>query len=483
MTTIATVGLTRTEEDLLVELAAQLEARRDYNARREAYYEGSERIRQLGIAVPPTMRDLETVADWPGMAVDVLDERMDLQGFALPNGDTDDLGLGEIWDDNRWGSLARQANLPMLIHGVCFAAVSRGVEEDGEPPVLITVEPPTRMTGVWDQRSQRLTAAASLLADPDLGGYSEATLYLPGHTVRLERSGGQLRVVDRREYELGTVPRLPVVPLVNRPRIGRPWGRSEITRAIISYTDSAVRTMLGMEVAREFYSSPQRYILGATEESFQGPDGSKKTAWETYLGRFLALTRDEDGNLPTVGQFQASSPAPYVDQVKLYAQMFAGAAAIPETYTGFATANPTSADSIRASEARLVKRAERRHDDVGDRWCDVAHLALLVRDGEAPPEARRLKARWRDASTPTRASTADAVMKLVSSGVLPPNSEVTYQMLGFDGVTISQLRSEMRRARAESMLAGLTAAAGGASQDARVAALASRRVDGDADIA
>ncbi|MBQ1167342.1 hypothetical protein KBZ21_56010, partial [Streptomyces sp. A73] len=42
----------------------------------------------------------------------------------------------------------------------------------------------------------------------------------------------------------------------------------------------------------EFYGAPQRYILGASESAFQDAEGNTKSAWETYIGRVLALERD-----------------------------------------------------------------------------------------------------------------------------------------------------------------------------------------------
>ncbi|MBQ1164418.1 hypothetical protein KBZ21_41245, partial [Streptomyces sp. A73] len=41
-----------------------------------------------------------------------------------------------------------------------------------------------------------------------------------------------------------------------------------------------------------FYGAPQRYILGASESAFQDAEGNTKSAWETYIGRVLALERD-----------------------------------------------------------------------------------------------------------------------------------------------------------------------------------------------
>lgn len=470
-------GLSEEHAALLAKMAATLEAKKPGNILRNAYYEGKDRIRQMGIAVPPELQDINTVVGWPGMAVGVLEERLDWQGVALLDGDAGDLGLEQVIVDNNLRSETQQGHMESLLGGVSFVTVSKGRAVEGEPEQLITIEPPTRMTGIWSARLRRLTAACALDYDSERGQYEAATLYLPDRTIYMKApdEGGELRVVDTQQHGLG---RVPVVPLVNQPRRSRPWGRSEITPALIGYTDAGVRTILGMEVAREFYSSPQRYLMGADQSSFVDKDGTPKTAWETYLGRFLALERDDDGQLPEVGQFAAASPAPYIDQVKLLAQMVAGEASIPESYLGFVSANPSSADAIRASEARLVKRAERRQTVFGSAWAEVMRLVLLVRDGEIPPQARSLVSRWRDPATPTRAAMADATMKLVSVGVLPADSEVTYEQLGFDQTTIARLRAEKRRARAERMLAQLTSAAQSAETDRDVAALVQAAEEG-----
>jgi hypothetical protein len=43
-------------------------------------------------------------------------------------------------------------------------------------------------------------------------------------------------------------------------------GRSEITKPIRYYTDAAARTLLGLEVNREFYNAPQRIGLNVDED-------------------------------------------------------------------------------------------------------------------------------------------------------------------------------------------------------------------------
>jgi hypothetical protein len=140
--------------------------------------------------------------------------------------------------------------------------------------------------------------------------------------------------------------------------------------------------------------------------------------------------------------------------------MLAAETAIPASYLGFQTDNPSSADAIRQMEARLVKRAERRQKQFGRAWTEVAKLALLVRDGEIPAEAADIRPQWRDASTPTRAAAADEAVKLIGAGVLLADSEVTYNRIGLSDTDKQVLASEKSSSRARSLIQNLATAAG-----------------------
>jgi hypothetical protein len=112
---------------------------------------------------------------------------------------------------------------------------------------------------------------------------------------------------------------------------------------------------------------------------------------------------------------------------------------LPPAFLGLATAQPPSADAIRASEARLVKRAERRQRSFGESWERVMRLVLLLRDGELDPRTRSLETEWRDAATPTYAQKADAVVKLHSAGILP--TEQAREDLGYSAVQRARMQS------------------------------------------
>lgn len=445
-------------------LLERLHNHQQKNALMSAYYEGKQRVRDLGIAVPPHLKNLESVVGWPGMAVDVLEERLDHDGWTVP-GSADDRGLSEIVDANYLQTEFGMGHLDALTYGTAFGVAARG--SDGLPDPLVMIVSPTRMTGTWD-RLRRGIRDALLVSTDGNGDVESATLYLPGVEIRLRRDRNEWQVEDRLPNPIG---RPPVVRLVNRPRASDTDGRSEITRAVRAYTDNAVRTVLGMEIAREFFSSPQRWVMGADESAFQGPDGQPKTAWDTYLGRMLALSKGEGEEMPEVGQFPANSPAPYLEQLRGLAQMMSAESALPIAYLGLAhDANPASADAALVSEARLNKRAERRQTSFGRDEGELMRMALWIRDGRDPGVTPRPN--WRPAATPTLAAAADATLKLVQGHILPPDSQITQKRIGLTETDRALLADERRRNRATATLSALEAAAEVARADSEVAALA-----------
>jgi hypothetical protein len=127
--------------------------------------------------------------------------------------------------------------------------------------------------------------------------------------------------------------------------------------------------------------------------------------------------------------------------VNHYARLVSALTGLPPHYLGFSTDNPASADAIRSSEARLVKRAERKHRLFGGSWESVMRLYLRFRDGAVDERAASLETRWRDPATPTYAAKADAVTKLFQVGLLPV--EAAWEELGYSETRRTQLR-EMR---------------------------------------
>lgn len=424
---------------------------------RDAYFNGEQLVRDLGISIPPQLKGLHTVIGWPRVGVESLEERLDLEAFRWADG-SDSSDLAEIAQANDLFDESNLAHLDALVYGREYLAVGSG-DLDGDSPPLISAESPLDMTLMWDARLRMGTAALrECAADTYIeSGPDERmlVLYLPDQTVMcLPSESGGWEVVDRDIHQLGVV---PVVRMANRQRTADRVGKSEITPEVMSITDAACRRLMGMEVAAEFFGAPQRYILGASESAFQDADGTAKSAWETYIGRVLALERDEDGNVPDVGQFAAHDPTGMTKIIDLYARIMSSQFGLPPHMLGYTTDNPASADAIRSTEAKLIKRSERRIRRFGAAWQQAMRLALWVRDGEPPEKTRRIETVWRNPATPTVAAQADATVKLVQAGILPADSDVTLEMAGLSEGQRQRVRSDRQRANGRAVLDRLAA--------------------------
>ncbi|MEV6548001.1 phage portal protein [Streptomyces sp. NPDC051597] len=420
---------------------------------RDAYFNGEQLVRDLGISIPPQLKGLHTVIGWPRVGVESLEERLDLEAFRWADG-ADSSDLAEIVEANDLLDEASLAHLDALVYGRGYLAVGSGDCGSPDCPPLISIESPLDMTLLWDARTRMGMAA---LRECQSDGLVESglddrmlVLYLPDQTVMaLPTQSGGWEVVDRDIHNLGVV---PVLRMANRQRTADRVGRSEITPEVMSITDAACRRMMGMEVAAEFFGAPQRYILGASESAFQDAEGNPLDAWATYIGRMLGLERDEDGNIPTVGQFPAHDPSGMTKIIDLYARIMSAQFGLPPHMLGYTTDNPASADAIRSTEAKLVKRSERRIRRFGAAWQQAMRLALWVRDGEPPDKTRRIETVWRNPATPTVAAQADATVKLVQAGILPADSDVTLEMAGLTEGQRQRVAADRLRSRGSSVL-------------------------------
>lgn len=460
--TMPSSGLESEEKRIIARLQEKLTKHQTANLLHESYYDGTFKPRFLGIGLPDIAKSLELVAGWPATTVDVLEERLDIIGW------TDEY-INDAYRTNALDVESSQVHLDALIYGISFVSVTAGAH--GEPDPLIRGHDPKTTTGIFNPRTRRLDWALTRDVD-DKGNVYECTLWGIDELVvaRRENPHGPWTVVERIPHTFG---RVPMVAFINRPRVGDRGGRSEITKAVRSYTDSAVRAMTSMDVNREFFSSPQRWAVGVTEEDFVDASGQKRTPWQTVAGRLWALPgADEDGTTPSLGQFDPISPGPYLEQITGLAQLLAAEAAIPASYLGFTTENPASADAIRQMEARLVKRAERRQRQFGHSWSEIGWLIQQASGRADVTDYPQVK--WREASTPTLAATMDAMVKATEAKIVPESSSVVWDLLGFSPEDQKRMMAERSANRAAAAREALATGANHTAPDEQSLAAALR---------
>lgn len=445
--------LTDAERSALERLEGRLNTHRVWLAEVDAYYRAEQRIADLGISTPEKLRGLHTVLGWARVAVDSIEERLDVTGFIYPDQPGLDDTLQEIWQANNLDEESQLAHLDALVFGHSYILV--GANAKNEP--VITVESPLNVAVEYDALTRQVSEALQVYGEK----CNAAVLYLPNVFVTLARAERHAawQVVDRVANPLG---RVPVVRMANRQRTHDRVGRSEITTDIRSITDSACRTLLGLEVSREFFASPQRYILGLEEESFEDADGNRIDLQATYTGRMMVFPKNSEDEDPKVGTFEAGDPRTYTEIIEMYAKIMVSLTGLPPQYLGVTEQQPPTAESIRMQESRLVKKAERRQRAFSGAWEEAMRHALAIRDGGRYAEdAQRIQTMWVDPATPTLAAQADAAVKLVSAGIIPARSDVTLERVGFTTGEIARIEADWARQNNSDQLAALASLAQG----------------------
>lgn len=394
------------------QLAAKLHSASMDMKRDARYYDATYRPESVGVAVPEPMRCLTAAIGWPRMYLDSIEERLDIEGFRIGENQGSLEQLTEWWQANDLDEESGLAHLDALIYGRSYITVAAPGEDDDPNIPLIRVESPLDMYAETDPRTRKVTRAIRIYNDP----YDEhterwATLYLPNETVPLRMQGGHW-VIDTeigiRQHNLGEV---PVVPLLNRERLSERDGKSEITPELRSFTDAASRIMMDMQAAAELMAVPQRVLFGVDPETL-APSGSPAEVLNSYLAQILAV-ENESGK---AHQFQAAELINFVNVLQELAKHVAAYTGLPPQYLSFSSENPASAEAIKSSETRLVKKCERKARLFGGSWEQVMRLAMRVMGQEVPAEMNRLEIVWRDPSTPTYAAKADAAVKLYGNG-------------------------------------------------------------------
>lgn len=446
-------GLSLQEQSILTGLSTKLVYQSYFMEVRNLYYEGEQRITNLGIAIPDQLANIRTVVDWPRICVDPLVMRTVVDSFATPDASEIADQIAEILSDNDFEAEFPLCALDELIYGRGYMMVG-SPDVPGDSP-LVTVESPLNVATNWDPRNRMTTAAYQSY---EIDGTYMAVLYLPDVTISMSRDSwsSSWNVDNRDQHNFGQV---PVVRFANRMRAADREGHSEISPAIMNTTDSACRSLLGMEIAREFYSVPHKYGLGLSESDFVDAQGNPKTAMQMSMNKFLAFERDENGQLPSVGQFATADPSVFTKIIDEHAQLMSSYTGFPPAYFGLtSTANPASADAIRVAYDGMNRRGKQVQNQNTTPLKRVAQLAWrFANDGNPVPAAMKsLSVEWVDVETFTPGAMSDAMFKQAQMGAVVPGSDLVRKKLGWSKSERIQLAIDAKNDQADQLLAELS---------------------------
>ena len=325
---------------------------------RYKHYEMKNIVRDFNISTPPDLRYWMGALGWCAKAVDSLADRLVFREF-----DNDVFDMNSIFKMNNKDVLVDSALLGALISSCDFIYIT--TDEDGFP--MLRAIDGAHATGIIDPITNMLKEGYAVLEFDDNGQPITEAHFMIGETVVYQRGRIISTVKNDAPYPL-------LVPIIYRPDAVRPFGHSRISRACMSIVGSAVRTAKRSEIAAEFFSYPQRYVLGMDE------DAERMDTWRATMSSMLRIDKDQDGDHPVVGQFQQQSMTPHVDQLRMFAGLFAGETGLTLDDLGFPSVNPSSAEAIKASHESLRLTARKAQSSFGVGLLNAGYLAACVRD-------------------------------------------------------------------------------------------------------
>jgi hypothetical protein len=326
---------------------------------RYKHYDEKYQDRDIGIVIPKEIKDkYRAVMGWSTKSVDALADRLVFKGFA-----NDIFNLEEIFNLNNPDIFFDSAILSALIGSCCFIYISKA--ETGEARLQIIEA--SQATGIIDPITGLLIKGYAVLSRDDLGNPIEEAYFLDNKT-EIHRNG-------KCEAEIVNPTGVPLlVPIIYRPDAVRPFGRSRISRAVMYYQEYAKRTLERADISAEFYSFPQKYLIGTSQ------DAEPMDKFKATIASILEITKDEDGDVPKLGQFQQQSMVPFTEQLKTLASAFAGETGLTLDDLGFATDNPSSAEAIKASHETLRTTARKAQRCFGSGFLNVGYVARCLED-------------------------------------------------------------------------------------------------------
>lgn len=340
-----------------------------------------------------------------------------------------------------------QAITSAYIHSCSFLTVAKGT--DGR--VHIVPRSADWSAATWDNVNRRVASALTITDCDKQGKITRFTVWLDTQIITITREGNVWKVASTVKHDMGVV---PVVLLAYDAQLNRPFGRSRISRTLMSLTDIGFRTMVRMEATAEFYSAPRLWFLGLSEDSFP------TDTWSSLVSSMNAVSKDDDGDSPTITQISQASMQPHSDMLKTVALLVAAETNLPVNDLGITVDNPASAEAMAAAERKLSREADRQNLRFGQAIKQAVILALRMKndwtENDVPPEVNAIRALWAPTREVSDAALADAFSKISSVVDGYATSRVGLTRAGLTPAEIRSLSTDIAAERSRSILDTLT---------------------------
>lgn len=460
-------GLTNEEQINLIELSQAYNYHQSRNATKDKYYEGHITLNDvnIGIALPNGLSKLSVGCSWGQKAVDVLAARSMFDGFVGTNGVSSSVVNGII-ESNQFVAQYTKACRDELKYGCVFATLSA----DADAGCKIRFHSPATAAALWSGAQGRIDCGIAIIdtmrdeKDKDKWRPHIVNLYTDNAVIVLTAVNNKW-TAQRHPHKMGR----PLMEAMTwNATSNKPFGRSRLKRPIRAMIDDYVRIVANATIALEFDTTPQKYLLGVTDEQYDAVISDK---FKQYAGSLLVATMNpETGSNPVFGQLTQGSLSPHVEKMRMTATQFSAATGLTVTDVGVINdANPTSSDAILAQSQTLVLMAQQLNAGNGDALKTIALMAQAIARNvalnELTDEERGIIAHFKNPAMPSVAVTADAAIKIASARQEFASTDTFLEMIGFDQADIRRIRAQEQRVRGQQVLTEIDSENNGESMD------------------
>ena len=433
-------GLAEGHREVVRSLVNNWQKHYNGNVKRNKYYESRNMLKDLGIAVPDSLKDLEVACGWGYKTVEVMRDHLIFDGFSSADEDDDAL-LSAISRRNSLDTRVGKAINSALKY--CFSMWTVTADEAGH--ARISAYPPTLSTGIWNDVDECLESGLFVVSfERDKNGIRTnrpdwVDVLLPDHLI-------QIKKVDERweaNYEDNGLGVVPMFVMPYNPDDDRPFGTSRITPEIQWLIDSAIRLNVNEEIASAFAATTQKYLLGTDGESFEGV-----SKWEAYIGSILEVEMNSDGGTPQFGQLTQPSMQPLSDHFNNLCKRMSAATGIHVGQFGMANANPSSAEAIYAENEPLILKCKsfiKEAKNALNRVCVAAYATEMNLTYDEALERLDVSVHFLNPAMPTLAQQTDSSIKLASVVDGFAGTPTFWRLNGFDDDEVRNLTSECER--------------------------------------
>lgn len=445
--------------ELLIEMCQRLDAGTAVREENRKYYAARQ---PMAFIAPESRRSVDSrfgrlAVNVCAVAVRSVVERLRLVGLESPY---------PIWAEFLRLDLDAAAEVihtEMCVHGSAFLLI--WIDANGAPTA--TVESCENVAVKRDPISGATVAAIKRIRvrpTPTTTGYTECWLYGSDEILHYKSNSpggaGEYELLDSTPNPLGKV---PVVPFVNQtllpsystdPLYLEDAGISDLDD-IKPLVDSLNAVLAGQATAVEWTAKPRRWATGLelTEKPRVDDAGEPvldesgeqiiDTVSPIAFGPDMITLDAADAK---VGQLPGADLDGFTNAANLILQNIMMVTNLTPSMCGVTTANPSTAEAIRAAESGLTSRAEAKTRMVSKPWEAAARLIWAIKSG-ADVDSIQVRVLFGDPSARSLAAESDSAQKLYASGIL--SRTAILRRLGF---TDDEIATELQNVQQDAAL-------------------------------